>query len=728
MWAAVGAGYELGKLVVDLVVWRPYTTQRDAILPRIPNRCMGFTRRAGRGRDAGGAHVLGRVLDALLDPVGGRPSRGERLLDRRVPNSYRAAVDELDPILRKLERCVQLASWESIKTDWLEIKPVPPTSDAWGKVRESVCAFLNARGGIVLLGIKEEQRPHRHFVLSGYTEANSGNLSALRRAFTDDRGHPLDVEEYLTHEVRHFQEGQVALIRARSLPEHLKFCFHQGVAFRRQLDRDERISDLEALSQKERRSEMESSLELRPVEGVGLEDLSLQRINELVLLINQGQAQPIETIKGTLADAVPFLVRKRFLLRDGQVTTLGVLVCGARPEDHLLFRSQLDAFVDVPNVVVQDKKTFKDNILQLMELGHSWTLRNIMTGVSVEAGGTLVAEYPEKLVRETINNALAHRDYSINRPVQLTIKPRVSISIRNPGRLPPELLVDDTASPIPVRRIFANSMARNPRLADVLKLHNKWEGKGIGMSDLVHFALSNAIDVPHYVFHSALELSLVIPAGRVLDEATEAWLDLLDGTLLRKTSGQPLNAQHKAVLAYLLKSERLNRHGFHTLALGPENNHHEVVAQLRSWGLIEIHPASDRFKQVYVVCRDLAHDDVTGELRRLFGPDFDRLKPISQQTLNVILLAERHSTQGGLNAKQVSRLLRHRLPEEHRHRGDDEFYRAIRYAIERLAPDKKAVDLTSPEWHATPDKMLRIRGPSNRPTFCIHAGYQPGMI
>ena len=161
------------------------------------------------------------------------------------------------------------------------------------------------------------------------------------------------------------------------------------------------------------------------------------------------------------------------------------------PQEHLLFRSQMDAFVDVPNAIAQDKKTFRDNILQLMELGHGWTLRNIMTGVSPEAGGTLLAEYPEKLIRECINNALAHRDYSINRPVQLTLKPRTSLSIRNPGHLPDELVFEQPDHAIPVRRIFANPRARNPRLADILKLHSKWEGKGIGMSELVNYALAD---------------------------------------------------------------------------------------------------------------------------------------------------------------------------------------------------------------------------------------------
>ena len=116
-----------------------------------------------------------------------------------------------------------------------------------------------------------------------------------------------------------------------------------------------------------------------------------------------------------------------------------------------------------------------------------------------------------------------------------------------------------------------------------------------------------------------------------------------------------------------------------------------------------------------MVCRELATEDATGELRDIFGAEFDQLKPISQQTLNLILLAEKYSRAGGLNAKQVSRLLKHRLPGEYQQRGEDEFYRAIRYSIERLAPDKKMLNLETQEWHSVPDKMLSILGPRTAP-------------
>ena len=629
----------------------------------------------------------------------------------------------------RLEDCVRQGRYESPETDSLEIKPVPSTGGAWNSIRESVCAFLNATGGAVVLGVRDEQGPPRRFEHTGYSDANSGNLSALRTCFQDARNQPLDVSECIRIQILPFMTGQIALVRVRPLPEDRKYCFFQGEARERVADRDERISDLRISEQEDRKREMETYRELRPVEGAGLADLSLQRINELVLLINQGQSKPIETIKSALTDAEPFLQKRRFIRKDGAVTTLGMLVSGTSPEEHLLFRCHLDAFVEIPNLIAQDKKTFRDNILQLMEAGHSWTLRNILTAVSPEAGGTLVPEYPDKLIRESINNAFAHRDYSIDRPVQLTIKPRQSLSIRNPGQLPAELVLERPADPIPVRRIFANPRARNPRLADILKLHNKWEGKGIGMSDLVNCALANEIDVPYFTFHSAEELSLTVPAGRVLDEATLLWLDLLDGMILRKTGNRPLTSEQQVVLAYLLKSERENRNGRYTLALTPGNNHFRAIDVLKTSGLIELHSASERYREVYVVCREIVQDDDWSELYALIGSEFTGLNTLSQQALNVISLAEKYSLEGGLNARQVGRLLETRMPDEVRDRGIEEFHRAIRRRIEGMSPDKKALDgMAETGWISAPDKMLSVRGSATRPLFRINRSYQRPML
>ena len=111
-------------------------------------------------------------------------------------------MEDLIRILDRLESCVSRETYESLETDWLEVKPVPATGNAWDSIRESVCAYLNTRGGVVLLGIKDEQKPKRRYVFNGYTEDQSGQLSELRKHFKDARSNPVDVSEHVRFEVR----------------------------------------------------------------------------------------------------------------------------------------------------------------------------------------------------------------------------------------------------------------------------------------------------------------------------------------------------------------------------------------------------------------------------------------------------------------------------------------------------------------------------------------------
>jgi len=87
-----------------------------------------------------------------------------------------------------------------------------------------------------------------------------------------------------------------------------------------------------------------------------------------------------------------------------------------------------------------------------------------------------------------VNNALAHRDYSLDRQVILAIKPGKHIAIRNPGTFRKRLLIEAPADPIPMLRILPEAKPRNPKLADVLRVYRKWEGRGIGMATLVSAA------------------------------------------------------------------------------------------------------------------------------------------------------------------------------------------------------------------------------------------------
>jgi predicted HTH transcriptional regulator len=147
-----------------------------------------------------------------------------------------------------------------------------------------------------------------------------------------------------------------------------------------------------------------------------------------------------------------------------------------------------------------------------MENGLSYVLRNIQVGVSAASGGRSRPQYPEQLLRETINNALAHRDYSINRQVIVAIKLGTHLSISNPGSFRRNLLIETRDHVIQALRILPEAKPRNPRLADVLRVYRKWEGRWIGMATLVNLCLQDEIDLPYYRLHQD-EVRLFVCAG-----------------------------------------------------------------------------------------------------------------------------------------------------------------------------------------------------------------------
>lgn len=384
----------------------------------------------------------------------------------------------VDRVLQRLEELITAGGWEQLESDQIEIKPVPATGNEWTNIHQSVNAFLNTRGGIVLLGIKEVEKPAKSYVLTGYRADAEPNIKTIGRAFKDHRGHSVDVTDALpVTELRDFMKQRVAVLYVDELPADRKFVFYKGDAFKRILTGDHRLTEPEIASQEEYREGVLQARELTAVAGANPDDLDVDKLNEYLQLLNR--QVKIETIKADIAAAMPFLTRKAFVV-DGKVTTLGMLVCGRHPEDSLQFRCRVHGYVDAPHLVAQDKQVLTGNILPLMEGSVAFVLRNIQVGVAATGGGTAESQYPEELIRETVNNALAHRDYSIDKYVTITIKPGEHIEIRNPGTFRRHLLIEHPNHEIPLRRIIPEARPRNPKLASVLMVSTNGRAEGLG--------------------------------------------------------------------------------------------------------------------------------------------------------------------------------------------------------------------------------------------------------
>ena len=523
----------------------------------------------------------------------------------------------VDQILNKLADLIQQGRFVELETEGLEIKPVPAEGGEWKERHKSINAFLNTRGGIVILGVREEGAgPARRYVLTGWKQHAEPNWKELPKLFTDRKGVTQDLTDcFPPMELREFMGGRVAVLYVDELAADRRFVFYKGTAYKRILTGDHKITEGEVDAQEEFKEEAAHARELQPVPGLTEENLDLTKLNQFIFHLNQ--PVPVETMKADLNAARPFLLRRCFL-KDGAVTVLGALVCGQHPGDHLGFRSHVHGYVDAPHQIAQDKQDFVDNVLPLMESSLGYLLRNIQVGISAEHGGTSRPQYPEQLLRETVNNALAHRDYSINKQVVIAIKPGVHIAIRNPGMFRRHLLMEAADHAIPVRRIIPEAKPRNPKLADVLRVYRKWEGRGIGMATLVNLCLENQIDLPYYRLFSE-EVGLYLCAGKLLDERMEHLFQSFDEHIETRLQGSEPSEEQKLVLSYLIKSERANERLGYTILLTPDNNHFAALLALEKSGLIEKHSLSTSNYPVYVADRVLMARGYVRELRELFG-------------------------------------------------------------------------------------------------------------
>lgn len=592
-------------------------------------------------------------------------------------------IAAVEKTLNRLAELIGQGRFEELETDTLEIKAVPADAVGWREPHKTACAFLNTRGGILILGIKEEGTgPARKYMFTGWRPHAEPNLKEFRNQFTERDGTALELSDaFPPPMVEDFMEGRVAVMLVDELPADRKFVFYRGEAYRRILTGDHRISESDIDRQEEFREEALHARELQPVPGVTLVDLDLDKLNDYITQLNR--PVKVETVKPDLESARGFLERKSFI-REGIATTLGVLVCGKHAADRLGFRCQVHGYVDMPQEIARDKQDFADNILPLMENGLAYLLRNIQIGVSVAQGGSSRPQYPEELLRETVNNALAHRDYSINRHVILAIKPGQHIAIHNPGAFRRHLLIEAPDMSVPLRRILPEAKPRNPKLADVLRVFRKWEGRGIGMATMVNLCLQNEIDLPYYRFGTE-EVALYLCTGKLLDDRMERLFEAFDQHIETKLQGSQLTDNQKLVLAYLIKSEWANKQIRYTILLTPDNNHFNELIALAEQGLIDSHPSSTPMYPIYVADRVLVRKDYVSELRQHFGLKFDLLDELPKQVLSVIYRYNNYSKKRFVSAKVASFSLWH---EREGAAGDieqfDAFYRKVRYVFVRL--------------------------------------------
>jgi len=606
----------------------------------------------------------------------------------------------IEKILQEIENTIlNHLNYNGLENEQLELKDLS-NSDNWKELYKTACAFLNSNGGIIIIGIKEDNKT-KQLKFIGYNSNNEAKIKELPFQFSDKNKNRIDLSNYIRPdlmEIHSLCNGQVCVLYIENLPEDEKYVYYNENAYERYLTGDHVISQEKIKKHVELCEELQYSKEIEIITEASLDDLDVDKLNDYIIRLNADKK--IETLKSDIQNAVQFLKWKR-MLRDDKPTILGMLVCGKRNplEYYLGERCELDVYFEMGgrNILAEDRKVYKENIIDLMESAWSFSFSKIGTGISIAGGGSDVFEYPEEIIRETINNALAHRDYSQNRFSIVVIKNNEYLEIRNPGQFRQEQVLI-AEKPLRIRRIIPIPKARNPNLAEILKVYKRWEGRGIGMSSLVNYALCNEIDIPYYIIHNKYEISLFIQKGKVLDDKCEMWLNNFNKYIAEKTNGIPLTIEQKTVLAYIFKSEKLNKEEKYTVNFSRSNNHFNIISELESFGLINqiLNDKSDKSImngtalsadsgiQLYRIDETLKKENHNERLKEIFGGSLLRLNSDCVDILNAIYQHNEYSIIAEVSARLIGNYLYYKGNFPKDERVFDNYKRKIRGLINKL--------------------------------------------
>lgn len=146
---------------------------------------------------------------------------------------------------------------------------------------------------------------------------------------------------------------------------------------------------------------------------------------------------------------------------------------------------------EVPNLR-KAPKTLSGPLYRLIEQTNTYLLDELASGLVLATSGfRTIHRYPERVIKEAVTNALIHRDYRLNRDVQIRIFDN-RIEVLSPGLFPGRI----TAATIQ----RAGSFARNPLLASNLREFPEPPNVDAGEGVRMMFSLMRAGDLypPQY--------------------------------------------------------------------------------------------------------------------------------------------------------------------------------------------------------------------------------------
>lgn len=378
-----------------------------------------------------------------------------------------------------------------------------------------VTAFANECGGYLVFGIKES-KPH---IVVG-TEQNRDRIGELESNIYRDTGIRVSTTELYDDNL-----SRVLVIKIPSRPIGKVYKF-EDVPLMRVGEELKPMSDEQYLKIIQ---EQEPDFSQKICEGVTIEDLDETAIKRMQAAYARKQENP------------QFLTLKKEqvltdldLVREGKVTNAAVILLGKEdiireyiPQSCI----QLEYRNDDAQIVFDQRHTFPGPFF--LEADRLWDTINLRNGKIPIQEGPYIFDIPyfnQEVIREAINNAVAHRDYRLSSESVIKQYPS-KLDIISPGRLPLGVTVENL--------LTTPSTPRNRLLTDILQKTGIVERSGQGVDKIYYQTLKEGKSEPDYSKSDDFAVELIL-SSVIEDKAFALFIESVQSEL---NDGDKLSVQ-----------------------------------------------------------------------------------------------------------------------------------------------------------------------------------------
>lgn len=322
-------------------------------------------------------------------------------------------------------------------------------------IARTICAFGNSNGGVLLVGVKDDGKISG--IKSGFDIIQQKISSIVENIFPTPNIELQRVE---------LDEKSIVAVIIQSAYQNSYFTY-KGAVYVRTGSTTRRLEGQSQLEFLRRRRIL--TFDEGMDHDFSIDDIDPNKVTEY--MSKKGHRTYLDThgLKNFLLNSILAVNTVGLRIKNAAILLFGNEPTRFFPQAEI----KMVRFLGTEPVRILDHQLIQNDLINTIEMSISFILRNIRRSLEIEGGieRKEVYEYPEKVFREAIVNAVVHRDYFSLDSIQISIFDD-RIEILNPGSLPGSLN----------RELFGYiSVQRNPIIYRFLRDIGYVEGYGTGI-------------------------------------------------------------------------------------------------------------------------------------------------------------------------------------------------------------------------------------------------------